>query len=121
MLKTHNPLVLSRIEYGSELYSAPSKSILKTLDSLHYYGIREALGAFCTSPRESLLAEAAVPDLNIRRNTRSLRNGEGESSAKLMDPCSLVERCNQNKYDTYPEEKVRNKSTENIDRWLCHC
>jgi ribonuclease HI len=75
MLKIHNTLVLSRIEYGSELYGAASESILKTLDPVHYSGIREALGAFCTSPRESLLAEAAVPDLSIRRNTRVLRVG----------------------------------------------
>jgi hypothetical protein len=59
ILKIHNTLILSRIEYGSELYGTASESILKALNPVQYSGIREALGAFCTSCRESLLAERA--------------------------------------------------------------
>jgi hypothetical protein len=53
---------------------------MKTLG--HYSGIREALDAFSTSPRENLLAEAAVSELSIRRNAESWEEG----SAKWKDP-----------------------------------
>jgi hypothetical protein len=45
MLKIH------RIEFGSEFYGAATETILKTLDPVHYSGLKKALGAFCNSPR----------------------------------------------------------------------
>ena len=46
---------------------------LKTLDTIHHEGLRLALGAFRTSPVESLYAESNEPSLYIRRVKLSLQ------------------------------------------------
>ena len=43
------------------------------LDTVHYQGIRLALGAFRTSPVESLYVEAEEPSLYLRREKLTLR------------------------------------------------
>jgi hypothetical protein len=63
------------------------ESILKTPESIHYSGKRKALGNFCTSLRESLLAEA---DLSIQRKTRVLRVG-GRALQNKRTPMKQVE------------------------------
>jgi len=75
LLNLHKSLVLSKIEYGSEVYGLAAKTHLQKLDPIHYAGIRSAIGAFCTSPRESLLAESEMPDLEFRRNSKILNVG----------------------------------------------
>ena len=49
------------------------KSYLKSLDTIHHQGLRLALGAFRTSPVESLYAESNEPSLYIRREKLSLQ------------------------------------------------
>ena len=49
------------------------KSYLKSLDTIHHQGLRLALGAFRTSPIESLYAESNEPSLYIRREKLSLQ------------------------------------------------
>ncbi|KAG5886324.1 hypothetical protein JTB14_034787 [Gonioctena quinquepunctata] len=56
--------------YGGELESRPSK--LKVLDSIQETALRLALGAFRTSPYESLCVEAGVPPLKFRREQLSV-------------------------------------------------
>ena len=48
------------------MYGSARESYLKTLDTIHHQGIRLPLGAFRTSPADSLLAEANEPSLNGR-------------------------------------------------------
>ena len=48
------------------------KSYLQILGTIHHQGLRLALGAFRTSPIESLYVEAKEPSLNIRRKKLSL-------------------------------------------------
>ena len=48
------------------LYIVPYLS-LKCLDTIHHQGLRLALGAFHTSPVESLYAESNEPSLYTRR------------------------------------------------------
>ena len=43
------------------------------LDTVHYQGLRLALGAFRTSPVESLYVEAEEPSLYLRREKLTLR------------------------------------------------
>jgi hypothetical protein len=43
------------------------------LDTIHHQGLRLALGAFRTSPVESLYAEAGEPSLHLCRKKLSLR------------------------------------------------
>ena len=55
------------------MYGSARESYLKTLDTIHHQGIRLALGAFRTSPADSLLVEANEPSLNDRREKLSLQ------------------------------------------------
>ena len=46
---------------------AARKSYLRELETIHHLGLRSALGAFTTSPIESLYIEANEPLLSLRR------------------------------------------------------
>jgi hypothetical protein len=63
-------LVLSRLEYGNELYKAAAKTHLQKLDTIHNAGVRAG-----TSPTDNLLAEVCMPDLELRRGTKDLKIG----------------------------------------------
>ena len=58
--------IRSKLDYGSIFYGSARKSYLKSLDTIHHQGLRLALGAFRTSPVESLCAESNEPSLYIR-------------------------------------------------------
>ena len=62
-IQLYRSLIRSKVDYGSLVYGSARKSYLKMLDSVHHQGLRLALGAFRTSPVESLLAEANEPSL----------------------------------------------------------
>ena len=55
------------------MYGSARKSYLKTLDTIHHQGIRLALGAFRTSPADSLLVESNELSLNDRREKLPLQ------------------------------------------------
>ena len=56
-----------------KLHSFIHSFYLCKLDSIHNQGLRLALGAFRTSPVNSLYAEANEPSLNLRRKKLSLQ------------------------------------------------
>ena len=60
-------LVRSKLDYGCAVYGSTKNYILKSLDPIHHQGLRIALGAFRTSPVQSLYAEAGEPSLRHRR------------------------------------------------------
>jgi hypothetical protein len=67
------------MEYEDEtllvLFRIEQLSYLQMLDTIHHQGLRLALGAFRTSPVESLYAEAGEPSLHLRRkNVTSICN-----------------------------------------------
>ncbi|GFR29460.1 RNA-directed DNA polymerase from mobile element jockey [Trichonephila clavata] len=68
LLRLYRALIRSKLDYGSVVYSSACKSLLKILDPVHHQGLRLCLGAFRTSPVESLYAEAYEPPLDLRRN-----------------------------------------------------
>jgi hypothetical protein len=68
LLRIHQMMVLSVIEYGAAAYSSARPRTLKILDPLHNQGIRLALGAFRSSRIENLLCEAGMTTLQHRRN-----------------------------------------------------
>ena len=71
LLNLYRSLVRSKLDYGSTVYESARK-YLKCLDTIHYPGLRLALGAFRTSLVESLYAESNEPSLYTRReNYRS--------------------------------------------------
>ena len=61
-----------RLDYGCIVYGSARRSILKQLDPIHHQGLRIALGAFRTSPAQSLYIEAHEPSLTTRRLKLSL-------------------------------------------------
>ena len=55
------------------MYGSARPSYLKMLDPIQNQGLRVALGAYRTSPVESLQAEANEPPLELRRKKLSLQ------------------------------------------------
>ena len=73
LLHLHMALVLSKLDYGCQIYSSASATTLRKLDPVHHLGLRLALGAFRSSPVESLYVESGLPSLYRRRALLSLR------------------------------------------------
>ena len=73
LLKLYRSLIRSKLDYGSIVYGSARKSYLMMLDTVHHQGLRLALGAFRTSPVESLYVEAEEPSLYLRREKLALQ------------------------------------------------
>ena len=58
---------LARLGLYIIVYGSASKSVLKTLDAVHHAGFRICLGAFRTSPVQSLYVKAGETSLSLRR------------------------------------------------------
>ena len=61
------------MDYGCKIYGSTSKTALAKLDPVHNQGLRLSLGAFRSSPVESLYVEAHEPPLEIRREKLALQ------------------------------------------------
>ena len=72
-LKIYRSLVRSKWDYGCIVYGSASKTALAKLDPVHNQGLRLSLGAFRSSPVESLYVEAHEPPLEIRREKLALQ------------------------------------------------
>ena len=73
LLKLYRSLVRSKLDYGCIVYGSASKTALVKLDPVHNQGLRLSLGAFRSSPVESLYVEAHEPPLEIRREKLALQ------------------------------------------------
>ena len=73
LLRIFRSLVRSKLDYGCIVYGSGDKSALAKLDIVHRSGIRLSLGAFKSSPKEALYAEANEPPLEIRRQELAMR------------------------------------------------
>ena len=73
LLRLYRTLVRSKLDNGCIVYGSARQSYLRKLGSIHNQGLRLALGAFRTSPVNSLYAEANEPSLNLRRKKLSLQ------------------------------------------------
>ena len=73
LLKLYRSLIRSRRDYGCFIYRAARKTYLKELNTIHHKGLRLALGAYSTSPIESLYTEADEPPLTLRREKLALQ------------------------------------------------
>ena len=67
LLNLYRSLIRSELDYGCILYGSARPSYIKLLDTVHHQGLRLSLGAFRTSPVESLYVEANKPSLENRR------------------------------------------------------
>lgn len=50
----YESLILSQIKYGSLIYNTANLNLLKTLDPIHNERIHLSIGAFRTSPIDSI-------------------------------------------------------------------
>ena len=73
LLKLFRTLVRSKIDYGCFVYRTASEDDLEALNVFHRQGIRLCLGAFKSSPIESLYVEANEPPLELRRDELAMR------------------------------------------------
>ena len=73
MLRLYRSLVRSKLDYGYIVYGSACKSYLQMLDPVHNQGLRLCLGAFRSSPVESLHVDAHEPCLGARRTKLSLQ------------------------------------------------
>ena len=73
LLKLYRSLVRSKLDYGCIIYGSASKKALAKLDPVYNQGPRLSLGAFRSSPVESLYVEAHEPPLEICREKLALQ------------------------------------------------
>ena len=73
LLNLYRSLVRSKLDYGCIVYGSARPSYLKILNTIHHQGLRLAVGAFRTSPVESLYVEASELPLEERRIKLSLQ------------------------------------------------
>lgn len=67
LLRVYRALIRSKLDYGSLVYSSASKTNLKRLDVVHNSALRICLGAFRSSPVQSLYCESNELPLMLRR------------------------------------------------------
>ena len=75
LLKLYRALVRSKLDYGSIVFRNAAAEDLKPLDVVHNQGLRLALGAFKSSPIESLYVEANEMPLQERRLELAMKYG----------------------------------------------
>ncbi len=73
LLMVYRSLIRSKLDYGCMVYGSACQTNLKLLDPVHTQAIRICLGAFRSSPRESLCVEADEPPLTLRRTKLALQ------------------------------------------------
>ena len=73
LLHLNRALILSKLNYGCIVYGSARPSYIKRLDTVHNQGLRLCLGAFRTSPVQSLYVETKEPPLGMRRPRLSLQ------------------------------------------------
>ena len=67
LIRIYKTMILPKIEYGSLAYGTASITKLKKLDPIHHQALRICLGAFHTTPIESLYTETNLHSLSYRR------------------------------------------------------
>ena len=75
LLKLYRALIRSKLDYGCIVYRNASASLLRLLDPIHNQGLRLSLGAFKSSPVESLYVEANELPLAERRQELVMKYG----------------------------------------------
>ena len=75
LLKLYRALVRSKLDYGSIVYRNAAPTDLQPLNVIHNQGLRLALGAFKSSPVESLYVEANELPLHERRIELAMKYG----------------------------------------------
>ena len=72
LLRLYRSLGRSKLDYACIVWGSACKSYLQVLNTIHHQGLRISLGAFRTSPVESLYVETGEPSLKTRRKKLSM-------------------------------------------------
>ena len=75
LLHLYRALIRSKLDYGCIVYGSARKSYLEKLDPIQNNALRLCLGAFRSSPIDSLYVEANEPPLEYRRIKLTLQYG----------------------------------------------
>ena len=67
LLRIYRSLILSKLDYGSQIYGTVGVSYLTRLDTVHHAALRLCTGAYRTTDSQSLYVEANEPSLTNRR------------------------------------------------------
>jgi hypothetical protein len=73
LLKLYRTLIRSKLDYGCIVYGSARKSYLQMLDPIQTQALRLCMGAFRTSPVDSLQVEANEPPLMFCREKLTLQ------------------------------------------------
>ncbi|XP_055604733.1 uncharacterized protein LOC129752967 [Uranotaenia lowii] len=65
LLNLYSATVLEKLLYSAPILSALDSKVLQSLETVHNAGLRAIIGAFRTSPIESLHAETGIPSLKM--------------------------------------------------------
>ena len=117
LLRLYRSLVRSKLDYGCIVYGSARRSIMKQLDPIHHQGLRNALGAFRTSPAQRLYIEAHEPSLTTRRLKLSLNYGLKLKSLPENPAYSCVFEP-ENKLFEEPESKVHLLASAFFPTWI---
>ena len=66
-------MILPKLEYGCLAYETAANTTLEKLNPTHHHGLRLCLGAFHTTPKESLYAESNIHSLSYRRKILGIK------------------------------------------------
>ncbi|RUS73114.1 hypothetical protein EGW08_019136 [Elysia chlorotica] len=73
LLYLYRSLIRSKLDYDSVVYGSARPSYIKMLDTIHHQGLRLSLGAFRTTPVESIYLAADEPSLMQQQALRKPR------------------------------------------------
>jgi hypothetical protein len=74
LIKAHKALILSKLDYGSSLFSSANQSYLKKLNTPYNTGMRLSIGAFRSSPQlhpQHMQYSRNTPFINKMGRTKS--------------------------------------------------
>ena len=93
LLKWYRSLIRSKFGYCSIVYGSPAKTSLAWLDPVHNQGLSLNLGAFRSSPVETLYVEASI--INSQRKVKSTVYSQTKSQSSswcCVKPCPELMR-----------------------------
>ena len=74
LLRVYRSVIRSKLDYAGIIYGSARPSVLRHLDTVHHQALRLCIGAFRTSPVQSLYVVANEPSLKHRRSYLSLNH-----------------------------------------------
>ena len=115
LLKLYRSLIRSKIDYASFIYGSARKSYMRKLETIQNQALRICLGAYKTSPVESLHVEANELPMHLRREKLAIQYALKIKSCPFNPANSVIFNPNYedlyaNKPNTIPSFGIRIKA-----------